>query len=477
MSDDICDLSECNMLSEAPLLDVLRRRFLKKKPDVYTYVSDIVVAINPYKYFDHLTHMETPLKRFKLKEDPHVWAIADFAFKGLLGTSMVPPESQSVVISGESGAGKTVSCNNVMKYLTCLSQEQTVYLEKKRGRRSSIADVCIEDKIMACNPFLEAFGNATTTRNNNSSRFGRYTKILYDTGRIIGAKMEDYLLEKSRVVHQPSGNRNYHVFHFLIEGADKDLRSELQLNLDPEFYRYTRGPEGEAPVTPAGTPELQRKADKEGFEEIQKCLRVAGLGSKGQSFLWKILTAILELGNIEFEELKSNLVGKTTVVKLKSDGNDIPRAVRRVSELLGIELNGKKGLISLLLHQVISNPGRNEPDIYSEYETVREARSAVDALAKQMYHDVFKFIVALTNNALLPRREPPVGGKFIGVLDIFGFEIFKVNSFSQLLINYANEMLQSLFNEHIFKREVELYKEEKLQIDEVVYVVENIVRS
>ena len=194
--------------------------------------------------------------------------------------------SQSVVISGESGAGKTVSCNNVMKYLTCLSQEQTVYLEKKRGRRSSIADVCIEDKIMACNPFLEAFGNATTTRNNNSSRFGRYTKILYDTGRIIGAKMEDYLLEKSRVVHQPSGNRNYHVFHFLIEGADKDLRRELQLNLDPEFYRYTRGPEGEAPVTPAGTPELQRKADKEGFE-IQKCLRVAGLGSKGQSFCGK----------------------------------------------------------------------------------------------------------------------------------------------------------------------------------------------
>lgn len=299
-------------------------------------------------------------------------------------------------------------------------------------------------------------------------------------------------MEKSRVVHQPTGNRNYHAFHFLIEGADKDLRSELQLNRDPEFYRYTQGPEGEAPVTPAGTPELQRKADKEGFEEIQKCLRIAGLNSKGQLFLWKILTAILEMGNIEFEEVifslfsflisnlthtriicqrKSNKVGKTTVVALKSDGNDVPRAVRHVSELLGLEVNGKTGLISLLLHQVISNPGRNEPDIFAEYETIREARSAVDALAKQMYHDVFKFIVALTNNALLPRREPPSGGKFIGVLDIFGFEIFKVNSFSQLLINYANEMLQSLFNEHIFKREVELYKEEKLQIDEVVYVV------
>jgi len=120
--------------------------------------------------------------------------------------------------------------------------------------------------------------------------------------------MEDYLLEKSRVVHQPTGNRNYHVFHFLIEGADKDLRNELQLNLDPEFYRYTRGPEGEPPVTPAGTPELQRKADKEGFEEIQKCLRVAGLDSKAQTFLWKILTGILELGNVEFEEVRLSLL-------------------------------------------------------------------------------------------------------------------------------------------------------------------------
>ena len=145
------------------------------------------------------------------------------------------------------------------------------------------------------------------------------------------------------------------------------------------------------------------------------------------------------------------------MVVLKSDGNDVPRAVQRVSELFGLELKGKTGLISLLLHSVISNPGRNEPDIYAEYETVREAKAAVDALAKQLYHDVFKFIVALTNNALLPRRAPPPGAKFIGVLDIFGFEIFKVNSFSQLLINYANEMLQSLFNEHIFKREVELY--------------------
>lgn len=478
MNNDCCDLSMCSQLSEAPLLDVLRRRFLRDKPLAYTYVSDIVVAINPYKYFDHLTTMATPLKRYELQKDPHVWAIADFAYRGMMGGEFTAPKSQSVVISGESGAGKTVSCNNVMKYLTVLSAEQTKRLEKKRGRRSSVADVCIEDKIMACNPFLEAFGNATTTRNDNSSRFGRYTKILYDKGRICGAKMEDYLLEKSRVVGQPTKNRNYHVFYYLIEGAHAELRKKLQISPDYTFYKYTQGIKGEDPVTPAGTPELQRKSDADGFREIVRCLNVAGVpAARGQTFLWRVLTAVLELGNIEFATVKSQTVGRDKDVvlvdedgkKYPSETKDVPRAVKRVAELLGLEIEGKTGLVSLLLHQVIKNPGRNQDDIFSAHEAVREAKASVDALSKQLYHDVFKFIVAVVNNALSPARAPPANSKFIGVLDIFGFEIFKVNSFSQLLINYANEMLQSLFNEHIFKNEVNLYKEEKLQIEAVEF--------
>eukprot|EP00939_MAST-03C_sp_MAST-3C-sp1_P001871 g1871.t1 len=481
--EDICDLARCSMLSEAPLLDVLRRRFLSKEPQIYTYVSDIVVAINPYKYFEHLDKMKTPLERYTIGKSPHVWATADFAYAGMLGTDSTPPKSQSVVISGESGAGKTVSCNNVMKYLTCLSKERISALESETGRKSSVREVCIEEQILACNPFLEAFGNATTTRNDNSSRFGRYTKILYDKGRIVGAKMEDYLLEKARVVHQPGGNRNYHVFYFLIRGLQGKLREELQLRGDPSFYAYTRGEESSGnitPVSPAGSPEAQARVDASGFSEIVRCLDAVGLErTKGQRVLWTLITAILELGNIEFAlETLSSEVSSETVVALAAesgggiypkDDDRIPRSVQRVADLLGLPVSGKKGLPHLLVNQVIKNPSRNEADIHRPYRTVASAKAARDALAKMMYHDIFKVIVAVVNGALSPRRKVPSDSAFVGVLDIFGFEIFKTNTFSQLLINYANEMLQSLFNEHIFKHEVELYTAEELDVASVEF--------
>lgn len=477
---NLCDLAECSLLSEAPLLDVLRQRFLRPRPQIYTYVSDIVVAINPYKYFPHLNAMETPLKRFKIGKDPHVWATADFAYVGMLGEGGSPPKSQSVVISGESGAGKTVSCNNVMTYLTCLSKERIAAMETRTGRKSSVREICIEEKILACNPFLEAFGNATTMRNDNSSRFGRYTKILYDKGRIVGAKMEDYLLEKSRVVQQPAGNRNYHVFYYMIRGLKGQVRKELQLLADPQAYAYTRGDPKSPSVSPAGSVDAQAAADASGFQEIARCLDAVGLDRKSaQRFLWRVLTAILELGNVDFVTLKGSATGTETFVALKSDDGDkdtyphdtseIPRSVKRVAELLGLPVSGKDGLPELLVNFVMKNPSRNEPDIHRPYKTVAAAKAARDALAKMLYHDIFKLIVAVVNSALSPKRKIPTDSKFIGVLDIFGFEIFTVNSFSQLLINYANEMLQSLFNDHIFKNEVKLYKAEELDISGVEF--------
>ena len=340
----------------APLLDTLRRRFFRLLP--YTYISDIVIAVNPYKAYPHMTTLPDPLipyerstsRRKSKAQRPHVWATADFAYRAMMRntrkdlTEVSTKKQQSVIISGESGSGKTISANNVMMYLTQLSSQRVNSIVRSRGRASSIGeDVCVETKMLACNPFLEAFGNASTTRNRNSSRFGKFIKILFNKGRIVGARMEDYLLEKARVTSQLKGNRNYHIFYYLVRGASESLAEELGLRRHVEVYRYLNS-SNEKNVTHSPTT-IENDADK--FRNMCRCLSIADVSEEEQHALWRVLSGILELGQIEFH------LDKNTETVQFSTENDIEKCVSHCAEMLGFD---KSNLMFLLLHRLRVTP-------------------------------------------------------------------------------------------------------------------------
>ena len=480
-AEHVCDVSKCSGMTEAPMLDILRRRFLKK--EIYTYVADIVIAINPYKDYPSLTTIPDPLKTFQLGEDPHVWAIGDFAYRSMMD-EFSEMRNQSVIVSGESGAGKTYACKYVNNYLTKLSERQTKKSEQAKGRRTSITKIGIEEKILACNPFLEAFGNAKTTRNDNSSRFGKYTKILYHEGRIMGAVMEDYLLEKARVVGQLDGDRNFHIFYFLLKGATDEERKMYHL-MEPEKYRYLNNV----------YIKVKNESDDDNFQEVRKCLQNAEVDEETQQAMWKTLSGVLLLGNIKFIELKKP-DDEEYHIKISN-----PNVAKDAAEMLGIDFNVLK---SMLKKRVIPAIMAGEDDIQKpyvverfiffialflplsiylfsshshppfwvnqhSYETSKEAVNAVDALAKEIYARMFKSVVHAVNETLSPDKDHMEAEFFIGILDIFGFEIFVENSFEQLLINYANEMLQNLFNEHVFKNEAKIYEDEGISIEHIEF--------
>ncbi|XP_073798784.1 unconventional myosin-Vc isoform X1 [Danio rerio] len=410
------DLTALSYLHEPAVLHNLKVRFVESKI-IYTYCGIILVAVNPYKqlpiYGDAVIHAYSGQNMGDL--DPHIFAVAEEAYKQMARNN----KNQSIIVSGESGAGKTVSARYAMRYFAMVS---------KSGSKTRV-----EDKVLASNPITEAIGNAKTTRNDNSSRFGKYTEISFDKRyQIIGANMRTYLLEKSRVVFQSENERNYHIFYQMCACANQPEFKGLRL-LGAEKFNYTRL---------GGEIEIEGVDDRADMAETRRTFNLLGLKENFQTDVFKVLAAILHLGNviIKAKDPEKSFIGS----------RDPHLAI--FCDLMGVST---ENMSRWLCHRriVLSTETVVKP------QPRERAVNARDALAKHIYAHLFNWVIHKINHALM---VPGKQHSFIGVLDIYGFETFEINSFEQFCINYANEKLQQQFNLHVFKLEQEEYMKEDI---------------
>ncbi|XP_012929770.1 unconventional myosin-Vc isoform X2 [Heterocephalus glaber] len=408
------DLTALSYLHEPAVLHNLRVRFAEARL-IYTYSGIILVAMNPYKqlpiYGDAIIHAYSGQNMGDM--DPHIFAVAEEAYKQMARNN----RNQSVIVSGESGAGKTVSARYAMRYFATVSR--------------SSSDAQVEDRVLASNPITEAIGNAKTTRNDNSSRFGKYTEISFnERNQIIGANMRTYLLEKSRVVFQSENERNYHIFYQLCASGQRSEFRHLKLGRAEEFHYTNMG----------GNAVIEGVDDRVDLVETQKTFKLLGFREDFQLDVFTVLAAILHLGNVQV-----TAAGTERSSVREDDGH-----LQVFCELLGLQCGQ---VAQWLCHRKIITSS----ETVVKPMTRPQAINARDALAKKIYAHLFDFVVDRINGALgfSGRRH-----SFIGVLDIYGFETFDVNSFEQFCINYANEKLQQQFNLHVFKLEQEEYMKE-----------------
>ncbi|KAM4553324.1 unconventional myosin-Vc [Fundulus diaphanus] len=410
------DLTALSYLHEPAVLHNLKVRFVESRI-IYTYCGIILVAVNPYKqlpiYGDAIIHAYSGQNMGDM--DPHIFAVAEEAYKQMARNH----KNQSIIVSGESGAGKTVSARYAMRYFAVVS---------KSGSKTRV-----EDKVLASNPITEAIGNAKTTRNDNSSRFGKYTEISFDRKyRIIGANMRTYLLEKSRVVFQAENERNYHIFYQMCSCADSAEFKTLRL-LSADEFRYT---------SMGGDVTIEGVDDKKDMEETRRTFSLLGLKEDFQSDVFKVLAAILHLGNVE--------------IKISGDDrSSVPPSDPHLAAFCDLLSVGAAELVRWLCNRRIVLAA----ETFVKPVPKERAVAARDALAKQIYAHLFDCIITRINTAL---QVPGNQHAFIGVLDIYGFETFDINSFEQFCINYANEKLQQQFNLHVFKLEQEEYMKEDI---------------
>ncbi|XP_075439346.1 unconventional myosin-IXb-like [Ascaphus truei] len=422
--DDLCNLPK---LRESAILGNLKTRFLKQK--IYTYAGSI--PINPFKFLPIYNPKYVKMyDNHQLgKLEPHIFAIADVSYHTMLKKRI----NQCIVISGESGSGKTQSTNFLIHCLTALSQ---------KGNASGV-----ERTILGAGPVLEAFGNAKTAHNNNSSRFGKFIQVNYlESGIVRGAVVEKYLLEKSRLVSQEKNERNYHVFYYLLLGISEEERREFQLK-QPEDYFYLN----------QNNFKVEEGEDlRHDFERLKQAMEMVGFLPATKKQIFSVLSAILYLGNVTYKKKTSG----------RDEGLDVgpPEVLDTLSQLLQVK---RELLVEALTKRKTVTVNEKLILPYS----LNEAITARDSMAKSLYSALFDWIVLRINHALLNKKdvEESVNCLSIGVLDIFGFEDFKNNSFEQFCINYANEQLQYYFNQHIFKLEQEEYQSEGISWHNIDY--------
>ena len=431
----INDMTNLAYLHEPAVLNCIDSRYADR--NIYTYSGIVLVAVNPYQEMSDL-YSKPVLEAFHSADivaqlEPHLYAIAEEAYRHMIQWK----QSQSVIISGESGAGKTVSAKYVMHYLASVGGVE--------GGGNSEDEFSLEKQILSSNPILEAIGNAKTVRNDNSSRFGKYIQLRFNNHfQITGAHIRTYLLEKSRVAIHSSGERTYHIFYQMCAGASDQEREDWKLKTVKD-YQYTK----------YGMSRIDAVDDARDFGVTRKALETLGISREEQAKLFKVLVAVLHLGNISIEGSKSSSKEQTAVI----DENDV--FVASAAEFLGVI---KGDLLKWICHYEIVTVHER---VTSKYSVVR-AIDARDALAKDIYKKVFDFIVCLVNKAI--DRGSSIDSNFVGILDIYGFETFDKNSFEQFCINYANENLQQQFNQHVFKLEQEEYVKEGIEWDRIDYV-------
>ncbi|XP_063040184.1 myosin VIb [Engraulis encrasicolus] len=442
-------------LNEATLLNNVRIRYSKDR--IYTYVANILIAVNPYSDIPKLYAPET-IKTYQGRSlgtlPPHVFAVADKAYRDMKVLKM----SQSIIVSGESGAGKTENTKFVLRYLT-----------SSYGTGQDI-----DERIVEANPLLEAFGNAKTVRNNNSSRFGKFVEIHFnEKNAVVGGFVSHYLLEKSRICMQSIEERNYHIFYRLCAGASEDIRSMLHLN-SPDSFRYlnrgctryfaSRDSDKQIMQNRKSAEHVQVGAlkdplldDQGDFNRMCTAMKKIGLDDTEKLNLFRVVAGVLHLGNIDFEDTGSTSGGCTLM-------NQSSLTLKHCAELLGLDEEDLR--VSLTTRVMLTTAGGAKGTVIKVPLKVEQANNARDALAKAVYSRLFDHVVKRVNQCFPFQTS----SNFIGVLDIAGFEYFEHNSFEQFCINYCNEKLQQFFNERILKEEQELYQREGLGVNEVHYV-------
>ncbi|XP_010585037.2 unconventional myosin-Vb [Loxodonta africana] len=411
------DLTALSYLHEPAVLHNLKVRFLESN-HIYTYCGIVLVAINPYEqlpiYGQDVIYAYSGQNMGDM--DPHIFAVAEEAYKQMARDE----KNQSIIVSGESGAGKTVSAKYAMRYFATVG--------------GSASETNIEEKVLASSPIMEAIGNAKTTRNDNSSRFGKYIQIGFDKRyHIIGANMRTYLLEKSRVVFQADDERNYHIFYQLCAAASLPEFKELALTCAEDFFYTSQG----------GDTSIEGINDAEDFEKTRQAFTLLGVRESHQISIFKIIASILHLGNVEIEAERD---GDSCSISPQDEH------LNNFCQLLGVEHDQMR---HWLCHRKLVTTS----ETYVKTMSLQQVVNARNALAKHIYAQLFSWIVEHINKALHTSLKQH---SFIGVLDIYGFETFEVNSFEQFCINYANEKLQQQFNSHVFKLEQEEYMKEQI---------------
>jgi myosin heavy subunit len=418
------DMANLTYLNEGSVLDVLKSRYTEFL--IYTYSGLFCVTVNPYKMLPvYATYCIDAYRGRKRNEmPPHLYAIADTAYQQMLTYR----ENQSMLITGESGAGKTVNTKKVIQYFALVAASGPA---PGSAKATSAKDMTLEDKIVAANPALEAFGNAKTTRNDNSSRFGKFIRIHFGaSGKLSFGDIETYLLEKSRVTFQLGGERNYHIFYQVISGKKPELIEKLLVSQDPYDY----------PTISQGVVVVKNLDDGEELLLTDEAFNILGFNAEQIDGIYKISAAILHHMNMEFRQ-------KQREEQAEPDGTE---SADKCCFLLG--LNSSEFL------KYLCNPRvKVGTEFVTKGQTVPQVAYSKAALGKAVFERLFNWLCVNINEALattLPRNY------FIGVLDIAGFEIFDFNTFEQLCINYTNEKLQQFFNHHMFVLEQETYKKE-----------------
>ncbi len=444
--DDLLLLGDFN---QQTLLHNTRERFSQDK--IYSFIGmPILIAVNPYKKLNIYT--EKLIKVYKdyfnqLKKDPtkigppkpHLYHLAEAAYRDMINDK----KNQSLIISGESGSGKTESTKIILRYLAVSSLDLT-NIDKNV--------LTVEKQVLDSNPLLEAFGNAKTVKNNNSSRFGKFIQVSFtDKGKILSARIYNYLLEKSRVVNIQSEERSYHIFYQFLLGASNEEKELYKLK-DMDYYDYLN----------RGTFEIDDMDDSENYKETKSCMEKLNFTSTEINYIFRIISAILYLGNITFveESTQNNIIAKIDEDKKEDFIN--------AATFLGIE---NQVLAEILTKKKLNIKGEG---IIKKELNVEQAYNSRDAISKALYSKLFDYIVYKVNKAIANKEEAnkvkSSNVHKIGILDIFGFENFEHNSFEQLCINYANERLQQYFNNHIFKLEQQTYKKEGIDWTQVEFV-------
>ncbi|KAJ8378992.1 hypothetical protein AAFF_G00232210 [Aldrovandia affinis] len=411
-------------------MENLKLRFQKGR--IYTFIGEVVVSVNPYEQMDIYSKetIEAYRGRELYENPPHLFAVADAAYKAMKRRA----KDTCIVISGESGAGKTEASKYIMQYIAAITNP---------SQRAEVESV--KNMLLKSNCVLEAFGNAKTNRNDNSSRFGKYMDINFNfNGDPTGGHINNYLLEKSRVMKQQGGERNFHSFYQMLRGSSKDLLESLHLEKDAAVYTYTR--EGAASSTSSN--------DSSNHKAVLSALKVIGFTAEEINSIYKILGTILHLGNLEFE----------------SDGENVQVAgVELVNHIAALTRTKPDDISKTLLFRTVATGGG---EVIAKGHSEQEASFGKDAFAKAMYERLFGWIVSRINSVIeVKNYNPMLHGKntVIGVLDIYGFEIFDNNSFEQFCINYCNEKLQQLFVELILRQEQEEYKREGITWQHIEY--------
>nr|XP_016848428.1 PREDICTED: unconventional myosin-X isoform X2 [Anolis carolinensis] len=418
------DMAALIDLHEGAIMHNLFQRYQQDK--IYTYIGSIVASVNPYKAIPGLYDRTTveEYSRHHLGEiSPHIFAVANECYRCLWKRH----DNQCVLISGESGAGKTESTKLILKFLSAVSQHS---LELSHKEKTS----SVEQAILESSPIMEAFGNAKTVYNNNSSRFGKFIQLNFcQKGNIQGGKIVDYLLEKNRVVRQNPGERNYHIFYALLAGIEGEKRDALYLSA-PENYHY---------LNQSGCVADKTINDKETFKEVIMAMEVMQFTTEEVRDVLRLLAGVLHLGNIEFITAGGAQVSYKT-------------ALGRTAELLGLD---STQLTEALTQRSMILRGE---EILTPL-SIQQAVDSRDSVAMALYSQCFTWIIKKINSRIKGKDD----FKSIGILDIFGFENFEVNRFEQFNINYANEKLQEYFNKHIFSLEQLEYSREGLLWEDI----------